>query len=57
MVPKIEVSKPINEALQCGRLDTFGTADDAQHPAEVEPGQVTVGCFAGGQVKGEVRRR
>ena len=57
MVPKVEVREPIDEALQCGRLDTFGAADDAQHPAEVEPGQVTVGCFAGGQVKGEVGRR
>ena len=57
MVPKIEVSKPINEAVQGGRLDTFGTADDAQHPAEVQPVQVAVGCFAGGQVEGEVGRR
>ena len=56
MVPKIEVSKPICEAFQSGRLDTFGAVDDAQHPAEVEPGEVTVGGFAGGQVKGEVRR-
>ena len=57
MVPKVEVREPINEALQSGRLDTFGTADDAQHPAEVEPGQVTVGGLAGGQVEGEVGRR
>ncbi len=57
MVPKIEVRKPINEALQRRRLDTFGTADDAQHPAEVEPGQVAVDCLAGGHVKGEVGRR
>ena len=56
MVPKIEVSKPICEAFQRRRLDAFGAVDDAQHPAEVEPGEVTVGGFAGGQVKGEVGR-
>jgi hypothetical protein len=57
VVVKVEVSESINETFQCGRLDTFGAADDAQHPPEVEAGQVTVGCFAGGQVKREVRRR
>ena len=57
MVPKIEVSKPICEAFQGGRIDTFGAVDDAEHPAEVEPGEVTVGGFAGGQVEGEVGRR
>ena len=57
MVPKIEVSKPIGEAFQSGRLDTFGAVDDAEHPAKVEPGEVTVGGFAGGQIKGEVGRR
>ena len=57
MVPKIEVSKPICEAFQSGRLDAFGAVDDAHHPTEVEPGKVIVGGFAGGQVKGEVGRR
>ena len=57
MVPEIEVREPICEAFQSGRIDTFGAVDDAQHPAEVEPGEVTVGGFAGGQVEGEVGRR
>ena len=54
---KIEVRKPIDEAFQGGRLDTFGAADDAHHAAEVEPVEVAVGGLAGGQIEGEVGRR
>ena len=56
LVPEIEVRKPISEAFHRGRLYAFSTVDDAQHAAEVEPGKVTVGCLAGGQVESEVRR-
>ena len=52
---EIEVREPIHERLQGGRLDTFGTADDAYHPAEVKARQVDIGGLAGSQVEGEVR--
>ena len=54
MVFEVEVSESVDEALQCGRLDAFGAADDAQHTAEVEAGEITVAGFAGGQVKREI---
>ena len=54
---KLKCAEPVDEALQGGRLDALGAADDAQHPAEVQPGEVGVGRLAGGQVEGEVGRR
>ena len=54
MVFEVEVSEPVDEALQCGRLDAFGAADDAQHTAEVEAGEITVTGFSGGQVEREI---
>ena len=54
---KLKCANRSDEAFQSGRLDTFGAVDDAPHPTQVEPGEVTVGGFAGGQVKGEVGRR
>lgn len=53
-VPEIEVGEPVDEALQSGLLDPLGTADDAQHAAQVEPRQVGVGRLAGRQIEGEV---
>src|ERR1044072_4245931 len=56
MVLKIEGGKSIRESLEGRGVYSLTTTDDAQHARKVEPGHVSIGGFACGQVEGEVGR-